>query len=212
MSRLQKATAIAIAVLAGAALVSKAIQEPSHKDWKNMLGRIPMQVGDWHGENDEYSEAVKEVLAGSELLLRHFRNSDGEFVSLSVINSPYTNTFHDPHACYHGVGFNPVMEYDLTIPFGKDDKKSINAHFIVMANKEGRQQYLLSWYSDDTGTWNSVRNFKLHMLWQRIRQRKYTPGFLIMISTAVDVENEEIPKDRLIRFAKALIPYVHPNF
>lgn len=198
--------------MAGGALASRAIREPSHKDWENMLARVPQAMGDWRGQDGEFSEAVKEVLAGSELLLRHFTNPDGEYVSLSVINSPYTNTFHDPHACYHGVGFNPVREYDLVIPFGDSDEKAINAHFIVMANKEGRQQYLLSWYSDDTGTWNSVRNFKLHMLWERIRTRKYTPGFLVMISTAVDVENEEIPKDRLVRFARALIPHVHPNF
>lgn len=211
MSRLQRAAIVAIVFLVGAALASKAIREPSHKGWENMLGRVPQVVGHWRGQDDEFSETVKEVLAGAELLLRHYTNPDGEFVSLSVINSPYTNTFHDPHACYHGAGFSPVREYDLLVPFGENDEKAIHAHFIVMANKEGRQQYLLSWYSDDSGSWNSVRNFKLHMLWQRICQRKYTPGFLIMISTAVDVENEEIPKSRLIRFAQALVPHVHPN-
>jgi EpsI family protein len=211
MARLQKA-GIILVILFGASIFASRAMQPSARPWHDMLGRVPINIGEWHGENDEFSEDVKEILAGAKLMLRYYSNPAGEIVALNVVNSRSINSFHDPHFCFRGAGFEPAAEYDVMVPFGENDSKQMKAHLMIMRNKEGREQYLLSWYSDGKGTWASVGDFKLHLLWERFFHRRFPPGFLISLTTPVDVDNPEIPKDRLMRFARELIPYVHPGF
>ncbi|MCX6831501.1 MAG: EpsI family protein, partial [candidate division Zixibacteria bacterium] len=48
------------------------------------LASMPLQIGDWKGQDVPVSQATASVLQASEVLLRDFVNADGAYVGLFI--------------------------------------------------------------------------------------------------------------------------------
>jgi EpsI family protein len=82
------------------------------------LASIPLQFGDWKGQDVPVSQATTSVLQASEVLLRDFVNAKGEYVGLFIAyfrDQKYGSQIHSPRHCVPGGGW--VVESLARVPF-----------------------------------------------------------------------------------------------
>jgi len=70
------------------------------------LHDIPLQIGDWQGEDvPQTNVEVQILLEPEEYIYRRYRRADGKIIWLSIIGSRQTKSFHPPQICYDAAGW-----------------------------------------------------------------------------------------------------------
>ena len=70
------------------------------------LHDIPLQIGDWTGEDvPQTNVEVQILLEPEEYIYRRYRRDDGKIVWLSIIGSRQAKSFHPPQICYDAAGW-----------------------------------------------------------------------------------------------------------
>ncbi|MFN8442276.1 MAG: exosortase-associated EpsI family protein [Caldilineaceae bacterium] len=80
-------------------------------DLAHNLRDIPLQIGDWKGEDkQETNEEVNILLNPEQYVLRLYQNSKGQYLWLSMIGARSSQAFHPPDVCYDADGW----QYDMS--------------------------------------------------------------------------------------------------
>jgi len=70
------------------------------------LHDIPLQIGDWTGEDmPQDNVEVQILLEPEEYIYRRYRNENGKIFWLSIIGSRQAKSFHPPQICYDAAGW-----------------------------------------------------------------------------------------------------------
>lgn len=75
-------------------------------DLDSDLHNIPLQIGDWQGQDiPETNQEVMILLEPEQYVLRLYRNSAGQYIWLSIIGGRSSKPFHPPDLCYAADGW-----------------------------------------------------------------------------------------------------------
>lgn len=177
-----------------------------HKDF-NLAG-IPLQIGDWKGEDIEVPKRAYDMLSPDDLLMRQYTNPKGESVLLYVVVSVENReTFHPPELCYDGAGSQFFEERTEEIDLGgKKPFSKIKAHLMHIIIKD-REELVINWYMAGTMV---ASNFYLHQLNFVLKQiiDHSSPGAMIRVSTPLIKGDVEAGLEREKRFLKELSPFL----
>ena len=81
------------------------------------LEKIPHQIGDWRGTDDDATELIREKLHADVLLMRTYRK-DGlsQPLFLVIVHSASVGNLHPPPVCYRARGYSIEEEGEATVP------------------------------------------------------------------------------------------------
>lgn len=99
----------------------RAVTTPYNFNLAADLKQIPLQLGEWQGEDVPQSNIeVFILLEPEQYVQRLYRLPDGRFVWLSLIGSRKSKSFHAPQICYDTAGWKTEAS-SLPIPLGKGE-------------------------------------------------------------------------------------------
>jgi EpsI family protein len=177
-----------------------------HKDF-NLAG-IPLEIGDWIGQDIEVSKRNYDMLSPDDLLMRQYTNSKGESILLYIVVSiENRETFHPPELCYDGAGSQLFEERTEEIDLGgKKPFSKIKAHMMHIKIKE-RDELVFNWYMAGTMV---ADNFYLHQLNFVLKQiiSHNDPGAMIRVSTPLIKGDITSGMEREKIFLRELSPFL----
>ncbi len=106
------------------------------------IAELPMQLGQWTGEDREVSDRLFEAVGADQIVNRVYTRPDGATVSLhlAVFSNHGLHTPHHPFNCYGGAGMQGITEREIQI-----DGPGSRACFLT-AEREGAESFALFWY------------------------------------------------------------------
>jgi len=114
------------------------------------LSSIPLQIGDWKGQDIPVSQATASVLQASEVLLRDYTSADGAYVGLFIAyfrDQKYGSQIHSPRHCVPGGGW--VVEGLERVPFDLGVRQ-VTVNRMTIANKAEISQ-MFYWFHTRSG-------------------------------------------------------------
>jgi hypothetical protein len=168
------------------------------------LKEIPIEFGEWKGEDVEGSDERTLKYAGAEgEMVRVYRSASGQEVRVSIICARLLDIFHHtPDRCYPAAGFDmqgePVQE---VFEIGNTKAEFFTTTFLK-SEPAGTHSERGFWAWSADGTWIAPTNPKLKFAGQRALYKLYvfagvTPG-------TKKVTND----DACVSFIRAFIPEV----
>ncbi|QWV91849.1 EpsI family protein [Geomonas oryzisoli] len=138
------------------------------------LEKLPMTIGDYRGIDDVFPELVYRELNADQHVYRHYRNADGQVVTLYIGyygTAKGGRTGHNPYACLPGAGAAIVDTGTVTLKQqGRPEPVPVN---YVLARKDGASTVMLHWYQTAgtkvvaTGWRQNLERFKGRVLRNR---------------------------------------------
>lgn len=147
------------------------------------LENIPLELGEWKGQDIALSERTYGILETKDVLMREYTNARGEKVALVIIYSAVNRgSFHPPEICYLGGGtelLNKGFERIETEPGKNSSAMEVNK--LVMQNRAGKE---IAWYWFTAGNRVIASYYRqqLFFLWDEIRGNRQG-GALVRVST-----------------------------
>lgn len=140
-----------------------------------LLKKVPMDFGDWHGEDKPVDEKVRETAGAVGAVSRTYRNTrTGEKVDLwLIVGHAREVSFHTPDACYPASGFETRGKenalYPLSVP-GLPDTPFWTNTFFKEDEVTGRGviRVFWSWYNPESTenqgkvVWEAPPNARWH--------------------------------------------------
>lgn len=177
-----------------------------HHDF-NLAG-IPLQIGNWSGQDIKVLERNYAMLSPDDLLMRQYVNPEGESILLYVVVSMENReSFHPPELCYGGAGSQFFEERTEEIDLGgKKPFSKINTH-LMHIKMDNRDELVLNWYMAGTRV---AANFYLHQLYFVLKQitDRNSPGAMIRVSTPLIKGDLKSGLEKEKRFLKELSPFL----
>jgi cell division septation protein DedD len=176
-----------------------------------LLKNVPMNIGDWHGENMPIDEAVKKTAGAVGAVSRKYRNiRTNEVIDLwLIVGHGRAISYHTPDICYRASGFSAravdnsqysmVLDDDSQIPF------LTNTFF--RDDITGRQlvRVFWSWYNTEANegkvVWEAPQNARWYFGNTRALYKMY-------FTSAMRDQSETAEQSPCVQFAKEFLPVV----
>lgn len=179
-----------------------------------LLKRVPKEIGDWHGEDMEIDEVVREKVGAVGAVSRIYRNvRTGEKVDLwLIVGHARVISGHTPDICYPSSGFETRAAENSVYPFsveGEPDATFLTNTFFK-EDVTGRQlvRVFWAWYNaaedEDRSTieWEGPANPRLRFGNSRALYKMY------FTSTMTD-PMETAEQSSCLRFAREFLPVLN---
>lgn len=127
------------------------------------LASMPLQIGDWRGQDIPVSQATASVLQATEVLLRDYVIADDEYVGLFIAyfrDQKYGSQIHSPRHCVPGGGW--VVEGLERVPFDMGAEQ-ITVNRMTIAHKAEVNQ-MFYWFHTRSGDLASEYALKLDLV------------------------------------------------
>jgi hypothetical protein len=99
----------------------RAVATPFDFSLHERLSDVPLQLGEWQGEDvPQTNLEVFILLAPEQYVQRRYRLPDGRYVWLSLIGSRKSKSFHSPQICYDTDGWQTEAT-SVAVPLGKGE-------------------------------------------------------------------------------------------
>jgi len=106
------------------------------------LQKLPLNIGEWQGNNLGVSGSVYQILGTKDVLIRRYRDKAGDVVILAVVYSDNNRgSFHPPEYCYLGSGLKLLSKSRDEIDF--KNGRVIHVNKLVMEHSQG---IIKTWY------------------------------------------------------------------
>jgi hypothetical protein len=110
----------------------RTVTTPFNFSLNGELSDVPLQLGDWRGEDVPQTDLeVFILLEPEQYVQRIYRLPDGRFVWLSLIGSRKAKSFHSPQICYDTDGWRTEAS-SLAVPLGQGEVYALQ----LAANKD----------------------------------------------------------------------------
>jgi EpsI family protein len=129
----------------------------------SQLASIPLQVGQWQGEDVPIEEATAAVLQATEILLRGYQDPDGNYVGVFIAyfrDQKYGSQIHSPRHCLPGGGW--VVADLQRVPFDLGVRK-IDCNRMTITKKT-RVDQMFYWFHTRSGDLTSEYALKLDLV------------------------------------------------
>jgi EpsI family protein len=170
------------------------------------LQTIPMQIGDWRGEDFPLEEKIYEILETRAIIHRSYKNMNGSRVFLSLVHYHDAKVdFHAPEACLGGRGLKTVKTTrQLTLVVG-GEKISVDVAEIVSTKENGRD---LTYYFYEAGQYLGCDYIKMRLSLAANKLANHDArASLVRISTTMIPDRKEA-ENRLNNFMTSLLPCI----
>jgi hypothetical protein len=99
----------------------RAVTSPYNFNLSGDLQQLPLQLGDWAGQDvPQTNLEVFILLEPEQYVQRLYRLSDGRYIWLSLIGSRKSKSFHSPQICYDTDGWQTEANSEQ-VPLGKGE-------------------------------------------------------------------------------------------
>jgi EpsI family protein len=193
-------------VLAGALVLLEAANRREPVSLRRPLREIPVELGDWQGNDEPLEQRIVEAVGVDEYLNRRYRNKDGRQVEIYVgyYGSQRTGeTIHSPKNCLPGAGWQPVRAGHLAIDTPGGAPIVVNEYLI----EKGLERVLsLYWYQGRGRVVASEYEAKFWMVLDAMTRNR-TDGALVRILTSA--KDGDMPaRVRVIEFLRVIFPHL----
>ena len=203
MSKIQLHSFI-LAVILGLTSVAMKSSKPLAVDRPQTdFSKIPMEIDGWVGTNSRFDDATYQLLSSCSLLVRFYQHQIHPTVDLAIVYGTDLGDFHQPEICLEGQGLRIVDKHKITI---RTDEGAFQAISLLTESDFGRRAFVF-WFAGEGQTSTFLGNYKMKVLFQRLRIRKIEPSALVRFSTEV-VDSDQEATDRLVGFIKSVYPYL----
>ncbi len=185
-----------IFLLLAASAANYYISNPDISLPRKQFLEFPKILGDWTAVSDgKMDENSMRILKVDDYMIRSYRNSKGDFISL------YIGYFqaqregkgsHSPRQCLPGSGWNPIDATVFDLPLRDHNPNSLPVNKYIMGKGLDRQLYLF-WYEGRGRAYASEYLNRFYLIWDSLT-RKRTDGALIRVNGAVQGEAAEALK------------------
>lgn len=184
-------------------------QFPELALYAEQMKKVPMQIGDWVGEDTPETDTNKRVLelagaVGS--LSRVYRNERNEQVSIFVVCGRLDDVFfHTPDRCYPAAGFETNGEVTKqSIEIGSEVAQFKTAMFLK-ADPGGNQNLRIYWSFNGSGPWVAPDEHR----WSFAGQRALYKIYVVAPASGRDVSMDQNPA---VDFIHVLMPELNKAF
>jgi EpsI family protein len=195
--------AFVLATYGGARLVETAIQQPETVLPSWTFDELPLQLGDWHGEDTMLDPKITAALGAARVRDRVYQNSLGHIVSLhtAMFENAVEGVYHTPINCYRANGWDKKLDSIETIRISDD--LSIPVKLLIYEHEKDRQRVMVVyWYQLGEhvlfGRWDL--GFKVR--WS-LRGRPTWPA-LVKVMVQIQVTDPEDAKAALMSFVESV--------
>lgn len=197
--------AYGLAVILGLTLLTIKSAKPLRVEGrtKTDFSRIPMEIGGWTGRNGRFDDSTYEVLSSCSLLVRFYERQDSPPIDLAIVYGTDLGDFHQPEMCLEGQGLRLVNKRKITITADKDVFHAVS----LLTEGDFDRRAFIYWFAGKGRTSSFLGNYKVEVLFQRLRVKKIQPNALIRFSTEV-IDSDQEAVDRLVGFIKSAYPYL----
>lgn len=164
------------------------------------LGRLPLNIGTWHGEDIPQKEGLPAGLTAA-VVRRYVNTTDGKGVTLYLAcGRPGPASVHTPDVCYPGSGFDADKKsrFQLTGQSGPEAPEFWTARFI-RERKDGRTPLRIFWGWLTSAGWKADENPRIAFAGERVLHKMY----LIRELSSPD---EPMEGDAAVAFMNDLLP------
>lgn len=192
-----------IAVLLVASVLVLRIQQARGKISSQVeFEKLPLSLGEWQGRDMEVTEDIYEVLETRDVLIREYKDKDGDSIDLAVVYSgEERHSFHPPELCFLGGGVELLDRKREEIGLGDDGSLAVNK--LIMKSGQGK---MVSWYWFSAGE-RFTPNYYLQQAYLALDafRGSKVKGALIRIAASGHTPNLENKAQSFIRQA---LPYL----
>lgn len=177
---------------------------------KKNLDRLPQIIGEFKSTNIPISKSIDKELNTDIYLFRHYKNSDGKFVTLYIGyygTRKGGRTGHNPLACYPSAGWAILKESKAEISIQLNDQFKHYLFNKLIIKKGNQHQLVYHWYQYKGGkVISSGIDQNIYRFKNKIFNNRNEGAF---IRLSVNFENEmEMNEDLLTKFLKDLFPLI----
>jgi len=198
-------TVIALLIVSGVLATAIRFVRVSADEPSNFAA-IPLQQGQWSGQEFALSDMTLEVLRATNTTSRSYSNPQKNTASLFIgyfEDQKYGAQIHSPKHCLPGGGWGIIESSPTILNIGGSE---FTVNRVVIGNKNLRQ-VVYYWFRTRSGTLTNEYQLKLDLVWNSIRLQP-TDAALIRLVANVDDTNEsvadEVLKDFLSDFYESI--------
>ena len=176
------------------------------------LAAIPVEVGDWVGEQFLFDNNVLDELKADQTLFRRYSNSQGAEVWLFIgywADQKYGAQPHSPLHCLPGSGWNILSKELVSLQVGTDGNGVDHGepvNFAVISNGK-EQSSMLFWYETRSGVISRELSVKLDLAKNSLL-RKPTDAAFIRVTSPVHLQSKSGTLEELREFLGVMKPQV----
>ncbi len=214
LSRATSYSMVLILIVAGAVIWWLQFHVPIESD-PSVIGRIPMEIGRWRGEDIPISEAVERMLRADAQVQRKYQSPDAELVWLYI---GYYGTArggrpeHTPWACYPSAGWVILSALELKTNEGDGGAHPGKLNEFVV-EQGGARRLVHFWYQTHRKERITTETeLTIDHVLGRLSPGGRADGALVRLSTPIDRRGLDAARKRLRDFAATLGPVLRENW
>jgi len=171
------------------------------------INRIPLQIGDWKGQDIPLDKRVYDILETRAIINRSYV-SNGKSVFLSLVYYPETKVdFHAPEGCLAGRGVQISKSPRSILVHYNGKRINITLNQLVRRHN-GVDELYFYFYKAGDFMGSSYIKLRFNLALNKFKT-KSKAGSLIRVSTPVSGGNYKIASKTLTDFIQALYPYLN---
>lgn len=163
------------------------------------ISQFPKEIGEWSSVDLSLNKRVYDLLGTDNLIMREYKNPNGEKINLYIIYSQDSRKVsHPPEICLQGDGFSVVEKTKLKVSY------NINATKLILEKRNSRE-VAVYWYKAGKEYTNDYINQQLKFSFQRFVGKR-TSLALIRVITKAENNDEHEALSRIFSFCSLLEP------
>ncbi len=205
--------ALAALLLVGLTLVEASFSDRWHDssvdavEFGKRFAQVPMDMGNWHGEDLEVEEDVRQTAGAVRYVSRSYTEAEtGNTVTLWLIVGHARDVCrHTPNICYPNAGFSPnssILKFHLPLPDGEE--AVFNTARFEKSDELSQQivRVFWSWNHPDRNRWEAPDN-------QRRTYGNSRALYKLYFTSTVMKGEETIEENTAVGFAKQMVPWIN---
>jgi EpsI family protein len=199
------AAIIGVAYL-GLSIVAWGVQAPDVilPTWN--IKDLPMQLGDWKGEDVKLDARLFQATGAAAIVERQYKDESGMVISLhfAVFSDPAEGIWHSPMHCYESAGWENTASSKVVL----SETSEADSNMSLCTWQKGGDKALVGYWFQ-LGERRLFSRFDLGAIrWQMRGQKTWPALFKILISTPAGLKPDEA-KERMISFSGLMNEWVN---
>ena len=174
---------------------------------RRSLSAFPMQIGEWRGKEERFSDKIYEVLGVDDSIMANYTNPKGGPINLYIgfyDSQRKGDLILSPKNCMPGAGWN-IVETNL-IDIRQAPGNEATAKVIKLMLQNGtKRQVMLYWFHSRGRIIASEYWQKIYLVLDSIFRHRTDGSFVRLIAPVID-NDEEIALNQLVNFAETIMP------
>jgi hypothetical protein len=184
-------------------------ESPELKIYAEQIYNVPLEIGEWQGEEMGESEERIKRLSGSQAEFnRIYRNAAGEEVRVMLMCARFTDIFaHSPDRCYPAAGFEMLNPPEQVVI---DDSEWFTTTFRKTDQVTGTHDERGYWSWTADGKWYAPDNERARFTGERALYKMYV--FSVVPSDGKSRTDKDICGDFIRDLVPAVTTALRPGF